>query len=183
MELWEKQLSSKEIFNGRVVHLVFDEVELPGGERSTREVAYHPDGVAILALTDNEEVLLVRQFRYPIRKVIYEIPAGKMEPGETDPRECGIRELAEETGAEAREFVPYGEALVSPGFCDETLHIFKATGLNFGKAHPDEDEYIDFERVDFERALAMVYSGEITDAKTVIALLRYALERQRKEEN
>jgi len=178
MELWEKQISSQEIFDGRVIHVVFDRVALPDGGESTREVAYHPDGVAVLAVTDEEEILLVRQYRYPIRRAILEIPAGKMEKDETDPLACGMRELTEETGAAAASFVPFGSALVSPGFCDETIHLYKAEGLTFGDQHLDEDEFLNVEKAPFEKAYEMVMSGEINDGKTVIAILRYALERK-----
>ena len=178
MELEEKYLSRKEIFSGRIIHVVIDTVELPDGTESTREVAYHPDGVGILALTDRDEVLLVRQYRYPIERVIYEIPAGKMDPGETDTEAAAIRELREETGAVADTFEPFGSCLVSPGFCDETLHLYRAADLRFGQQDLDEDEFLNVERIAFDKALAMVESGEINDAKTCIAILREALHRK-----
>ena len=178
MELEEKYLSRKEIFSGRIIHVVIDTVELPDGTKSTREVAYHPDGVGVLALTDRDEVLLVRQYRYPIEKIIYEIPAGKMDPGETDTEAAAIRELREETGAVAGTFEPFGSCLVSPGFCDETLHLYRAADLQFGQQDLDEDEFLNVERIAFDKALAMVESGEINDAKTCVAILREALHRK-----
>ena len=131
-----------------------------------------------MALTDRDEVLLVRQYRYPIEKIIYEIPAGKMDPGETDTEAAAIRELREETGAVAATFEPFGSCLVSPGFCDETLHLYRAADLQFGQQDLDEDEFLNVERIAFDKALAMVESGEINDAKTCVAILREALHRK-----
>jgi ADP-ribose pyrophosphatase len=174
MKLTEKTISSETIFEGRVVHLVRDEVELENGKVTTREVVKHPGGVCILALTDENKVVMVRQFRYAHRIVQLEVPAGKLEFGE-DPRECGIRELAEETGYEAGSFEFFGKMLPTPAYVGEVIHIYIARELNKIGQKLDEDEFLEVVEVDFDEAVKMVLDGEITDGKTQIALLKARL--------
>ena len=171
MELTEKTLSSEKIFDGRILHIRRDTVELPGGGRSFREVVDHPGGVCVLALDGEDRVLIVSQYRYPYNKVLRELPAGKLERGE-DPREAAIRELREETGAVAGTFESLGELYPSPGYCGEIIRMYLARDLTFGEAHLDEDEFLNLERVPFDQLVEQVLSGEIRDAKTIAAVLK-----------
>ena len=171
MELTEKTVSSKYIFEGQVVRPRYDEVELPDGSFSTREIVEHNGGVAVAAITDNDEIILVRQYRHPYGEVILEIPAGKMEKGE-DPFECGKRELKEEAGAEAQHYELLAVDYPSPGYCGEKL--------TFGEAQLDEGEFLDVLFIPFEKAVEMVMSGEIKDSKTQIAILKIKAMREAK---
>lgn len=174
MELTEKTLSSEKIFDGRILHVRRDTVLLPNGHQSTREVVDHPGGVCVLALDDQERVLVVSQFRYPYGEVLRELPAGKLEYGE-DPAQAAIRELREETGAVAGTFQPLGELYPSPGYCGEIIRMYLARDLSFGDTAPDEDEFLGLERVPFSQLVEQVLSGEIKDAKTIAAVLKVKL--------
>lgn len=174
MELTEKTLSSEKIFDGRILHIRRDTVLLPNGHQSTREVVDHPGGVGILALDDQNRVLIVSQFRYPYKEVLREIPAGKLEYGE-DPSEAAVRELREETGAVAGSFQSLGELYPSPGYCGEIIRMYLARELSFGDTDPDEDEFLGLERVPFSQLVEQVLSGEIKDAKTIAAVLKAKL--------
>ena len=174
MELTEKTLSSEKIFDGRILHVRRDTVLLPNGHQSTREVVDHPGGVCVLALDDQERVLVVSQFRYPYGEVLQELPAGKLEYGE-DPAQAAIRELREETGAVAGTFQPLGELYPSPGYCGEIIRMYLARDLSFGDTDPDEDEFLGLERVPFSQLVEQVLSGEIKDAKTIAAVLKVKL--------
>ncbi|MBR5152183.1 MAG: NUDIX hydrolase [Clostridia bacterium] len=167
----EKTVSSQEIYQGKIVTLKVDKVTLPDGKQAERELVLHPGGVGVVAVDEDGSVILVRQFRKPLEDAIYEIPAGKLDKGE-DHRLCGIRELAEETGYRAEEFVYLGYIYPSPGFTDEVTHIYLATGLSQGECHPDEDEYLDVVRMPFEDAVTMVMENKINDAKTVAGILK-----------
>lgn len=149
-----------------------DKALLPDGSEAFREVVEHPGGVCVAALTDEGEVLFVRQFRYPYSEEVLEIPAGKRERGEADPLECGKRELLEETGATAENFFSMGVIYPTPGYTNELLYLYGATGLTFGEASPDEDEFLTVERIPLERAVEMVMAGELPDSKTQIAVLK-----------
>ena len=171
MDLMETTLSSERIFDGRVLHIRRDTVRLPGGGESIREVVDHPGGVCVLALDDENQALLVSQFRYPYRQVLRELPAGKLEYGE-DPEAAAVRELEEETGATAGEFRSLGELYPSPGYCGEIIRMYLARDLTFGETHLDEDEFLNLERVPFGELVEQVLSGEIRDAKTIAAVLK-----------
>ena len=171
MEMMEKTLSSEELFRGRILRLHRDTVLLPNGNTSTREVAEHPGGVAIVALTEDKEVLLVRQYRYPFGCQLLEIPAGKREEGEP-PFVTAQRELLEEVGAEADHWYDLGTALPSPGCYGEVLHLYMAEGLHFSAPDPDEDEFLSIERMPLEDLVALCLSGEVRDAKTIIGALK-----------
>ena len=158
MELKETFVSRQEIFHGRIVDLRVDTVRLPNGHLTTREVIDHPGGVAVVAIDENDNVLTVKQYRYAFQTVLEEIPAGKLERGE-DPAAAARRELSEETGASCETLTPLGEILASPGGFTEVLHLYMATGLTFGSQHPDEDEFISFERVPFDALLDRVETG------------------------
>ena len=175
MHLEEKQLSKEYIYEGRVIKLRRDIALLPNGSEATREIIEHNGGVCVAALTDNNEVLMVKQFRYPYSEVIMEIPAGKRDSKDEDPLECGIRELEEETGAKAENFIFLGELYPTPGYCGEVIWMYAATGLTFGEQHTDEDEFLTVEKLPLEKAVDMILSGEIRDSKTQAAILKLKL--------
>lgn len=170
MELTEKTLTSREVYRGRILRVREDTVRLPNGKTAEREVAEHPGGVGILAL-DGGDVLLVRQYRYAFSRVLTEIPAGKREPGE-EPFVTAQRELREEIGATAGKWTELGALIASPGCYGEVLYLYMAQEMTFGDTHPDEDEFLDVVRMPFDRAVELCMTGELTDAKTVIALLK-----------
>ena len=171
MDLTEKTLSSEKIYDGHILHVRRDTIELPDGSRGYREVVDHQGGVCVLALDDENRVLVVSQYRYPYEKVLREIPAGKLEYGE-DPAQAAIRELKEETGAVAGDFRPLGELYPSPGYCGEVIRMYLARELTFGETHLDKDEFLNLERVPFDRRVEEILSGEIRDAKTIAAVLK-----------
>lgn len=171
MELKETRLSKQDIFRGRIVYLHVDKVALPNGERAVREIVEHPGGVTILPVDENGMVTCVRQFRYAFGEVLLEAPAGKLEEGET-PLNCAVRELSEETGLQAEEFIDLGAVMPSPGYCKERLYIYLALGLHGGAAHPDADEFLAVERHSLDELTELAMSGALQDAKTVIAVLK-----------
>lgn len=175
MNLEEKQISAEYMYKGRIINLRKDNALLPNGKTALREVIEHPGGVCVAALTDNNEVLFVKQFRYPYFETILEIPAGKRDKGNENPLECGIRELKEETGAVAKRFIPLGELYPSPGYCGEIIWLYAATGLTFEEQNLDEDEFLSVEKIPLEKAVEMILSGEIKDAKTQAAVLKLKL--------
>ena len=175
MNLEEKQLSKEYMYKGKIINLRRDTALLPDGNTALREVVEHPGGVCVAALTDNDEILFVKQFRYPYFETVLEIPAGKRDKGNEDPLECGIRELEEETGAKAEKFIPLGELYPSPGYCGEIIWLYAATGLTFSEQHLDEDEFLTVEKIPLEKAVQMILSGEIKDAKTQAAVLKLKL--------
>ena len=179
MNLEEKQLSAEYIYKGKIINLRRDEAILPNGKTALREVVEHPGGVCVAAITDNDEILMVRQFRYPYFETVLEIPAGKRDNIGESPIECGIRELREETGATAKNIFSLGELYPTPGYCGEVIWMFGATNLTFGNDDPDEDEFLSVEAIPFEKAVKMVLSGEIKDAKTQAAILKLKLLREK----
>lgn len=174
MNLSEKTLSTVRHFEGRILNLRVDTVQLPNGHTSTREVVEHKGGVCVAALTDERELLFVRQYRHPYGAVLLELPAGKLDKKNEDRLDAAIRELQEETGATAEKIQFLGELYPSPGYCDEILTLYLATGLSFGNADPDEDEFLQVERIPLDKAVDMVLGGEIPDAKTQILVLKVA---------
>ena len=172
MNLEEKQLSSNYIFKGRIINLRQDTALRPNGNTATREVVEHPGGVCVAALTDNDELLFVKQWRYPYMEETLEIPAGKRDRQDEDPLECGKRELREETGATAESYIDLQPMYPTPGYINEVIYCYLATGLTSGEQNPDEDEFLDVLRIPLEKAVEMVLSGEIKDAKTQIAVLK-----------
>lgn len=171
LDMKETCISRRDVFSGRVVSVHVDDVLLPNGHLSTREVVEHNGGVAVLALDDDGNVLTVTQYRYVFGQELLEIPAGKLETGE-DPVSAALRELREETGAMPDEFLPLGTILPSPGCFGETLHLFLARGLHFGAPKPDEDEFLRVERIPFTEMVRQVLNGRIRDGKTVAAVLK-----------
>lgn len=171
MDLTERTLSSREIFRGRVVRLRVDEVSLPNGGTSVREVVDHPGGVCILALDGEDRAAVVRQYRYAFSRVMTELPAGKREPGEP-PEVTARRELREEVGAEAGSWTDLGKLIPSPGCYGETLYLYLARDLTFSGQHLDEDEFLELSWVPLEELAKQCLSGAIQDAKTVAAVLK-----------
>ena len=171
MDYTEKTLTREEIYSGKILNIHKDRVLLPNGNESIREIVEHPGGVTVLPLDEQGNVYCVRQFRYAYGRHLLETPAGKLEPGET-PLECAVRELGEETGFTADEFVDLGELYPSPGYCRESLYIYLARGLHRGKMHLDDDEFLDVEVYPLDTLLRMVMDGELRDAKTVVAVLK-----------
>lgn len=174
MDLVEKTVSSQVEFTGRIITVRQDQAQLPNGRIAGREVVEHPGGVAILALFDDNTVPVVRQFRYPFQKIITELPAGKLEKGE-DPLVCAQRELSEEVGAEADQLIYLGKFYTSPGYSTEVLHMYLARGIREGQVHPDEDEFLESQRIPFLTLFQQVMSGEIEDGKTIAAVLKTKL--------
>ncbi len=170
MEFTEKMVSSKQVFKGKMIGLRVDNVELPNGNIAVREWVQHPGAVAVIAVDHDNRVCMVRQYRYPIGDDLLEIPAGKLEVGE-DLLESARRELLEETGYSAGKWEKIFTYYSTPGFCDEVLHLFLATGLSLGESHPDEDEILEAEMVSLDDALKMMANGEIKDSKTLIGIL------------
>ena len=174
MDFTENYISTISKYEGKILTVQIDTVSLPDGGEAYREYVTHPGGVTVLPLDDDGYVYCVRQYRYPMGMEILETPAGKLEPDE-EPITCAIRELSEETGIEAGEFIDLGCFYPSPGFCRETLYIFLARALSFGKAHLDENEFLDIERVKLETLCDMAMGSELRDAKTMIAVLKTKL--------
>lgn len=172
-KLVEKTLEEQLIFDGRVITVYHNKALLPNGDTAMREIVAHPGGVCIAALTENDELLFVRQFRSPYGEIVTELPAGKLENGE-DPLKAGIRELSEETGATAETIVSLGKLYPTPGYCGEIIHMYLATGLSFGEQHTDEDEFLDVLRIPLDKAVEMVMADELRDSKTQTAVLKVA---------
>lgn len=173
MNLIETPLSQEYKYKGKIVNLRVDEALLPNGGHALREVIEHPGGVCVAALTAQNELLFVRQFRYPYAEVVCELPAGKLERGE-DPLLAGQRELQEETGAVAARYTFLGRLYPSPGYCGEIIYLYLAEDLTFGQTHPDEDEFLEPERMPLSDAVRAVLAGELPDAKTQVAVLKVA---------
>lgn len=171
MDLTEKQLSSELKYSGIIVNVTLDEAELCDGRRARREVVHHPGGVSVLPVDGEGNCYMVRQFRYPAGAELLEVPAGKLEKGE-EVETCAVRELSEETGFDADELVYFGGFYSSPGFSTEIIHIYLALGLHPGQNHPDDGEFLSVEKIPLERLYEMAMKGELTDAKTLIAVLK-----------
>ncbi|MBK6487643.1 MAG: NUDIX hydrolase [Gemmatimonadetes bacterium] len=169
------RLDSARVYSGRVLNLDVDRVRFPDGSVGELEIIRHPGASAVIPFAsdpagDDPQVLLIRQFRYAAERVIYEIPAGRLEPGET-PLACAIRELREETGCTAARVEPLITIYTTPGFTDEKIHLFMATGLTIGASSPEADEFIEVVTIPLSEVLLMIERGEIVDGKTLIAIL------------
>lgn len=170
-ELYEKKLDSRLLFEGKVIRVELDQIELPNGEKAQREVVRHQGAVCVVPVTEQGEVLVVHQYRYPPAQVMLEIPAGKLDFGE-DPEHCARRELKEETGAVAEHLVYMGYFYSSPAILDEKIHMYLATGLSFGDSHLDEDEFVVSERIPLQTLCDRIMNNEIMDIKTQAAVMR-----------
>ena len=172
--LIEEKLSRTEIYDGKVLHVVCDDVLLPNGEAAIREFCIHVGAVCIIPITDDGKVLMERQFRYPHGRVFYEIPAGKLDyPGE-DPLCAAKRELREETGAVAGKITFLGELDTSPALINEKIYMYMAEELSFVERELDDDEFLEVESAPLTELVDMVMQGKISDAKTQIAVLKAA---------
>ncbi|MBQ7791954.1 MAG: NUDIX hydrolase [Clostridia bacterium] len=171
MKLTEKIMDSKTHFQGKIINVRVDTVELENGATSTREIVEHPGGVCVIGIDNDGKILMVRQFRSPFGRPLLEVPAGKLNYGE-DHFECGKREFLEETGYEAEEYIYFGELYPSVGFLTEKLHIYYAKGLIKKEQHLDENEFLNVERYTLAELMDMVEQNQIKDAKTVVAILR-----------
>jgi ADP-ribose pyrophosphatase len=174
MDLFEKTLSSQTVFEGRILDITLDEVELANGKKSKREVVNHSGGVTVAALDDENNLLFVRQFRYPYKEVVLELPAGKLEKGST-PLENGKRELLEETGAIGYSYISLGQLYPSPGYTNEIIHLYACKVKEIGSSNPDEGEFLNVEKIPLDTAVEMVLNNRIPDAKTQVAILKTAM--------
>ena len=169
----EETITKETAYFGRVINVERQTVRLTNGNEADREIVRHNGGACMAALDSEKNFYLVRQYRKPVDRETLEIPAGKLEKGE-DPYTCAVRELREETGLAGRKVESLGSVYSTPGFCDERLHIFLATDLSQGDTDPDPDEFVHCEKYPLEHCVAMVEDGTISDAKTIIAILRTA---------
>jgi len=164
-----KKIKSQVKFKGKILNLRVDEVELPNGRVVEREVVEHRGAVGIVPVTNKNEVILLRQYRYPINEVIWEIPAGLLDRKE-NPLDCAIRELKEETGCSAKKFIKMAEFYLTPGNSNEYFYLYLARDLNRGEVELEEDEFLESKDVLFQDALEMIVDNEIKDAKTIVGL-------------
>lgn len=169
--LVEKTLKSKKVFNGNLLHVFLDEVRLPDGKTSTREWIKHPGACAVVPVFESGDIMMLRQFRYPMGQIFWEIPAGKIDAGESQDK-TAQRELREEAGVSAENFTYIGHFYPGIGYSDEVIHIFTAWNLKSVSHNVDDDEFVIRQRIPFKEAVEMVHTGEINDGKTVICLLR-----------
>lgn len=172
MNLKEEKVSSAQLYDGRIIKLFNDEIRLPDGNPAFREYVRHPGGICVVPVTEDREIMLVRQFRYPYGEETVEIPAGKRDSFEEDPLEGGKRELREELGITAEEFVFLGEFYPTPGYTDEVIFMYAAKGLTYGETCPDEDEFVAAEKYPLDLLCEKIMAGEIKDGKTQAAVLK-----------
>lgn len=173
-DLIETGISSEHIFDGTLLHVRRDKVRLPSGAETVREWIKHPGAAAVLPVLADGQVILVRQYRYPIGEVTLEVPAGKLDAKDEEPLHCARRELSEETGYTAEAYEKLTTIATTVGFSNEYIHLYLARGLSAGRQHTDVDEFVHVVRMPFEKALDMVKTGEIVDAKTIISLMMAA---------
>ncbi len=170
----ETTMDTQRIYEGKILNLRRDTVELPNGNTAKREIVEHAGGVCVVAIDREDNLLMVSQYRHPFEREVLELPAGKLLPGE-DPAVCGRRELKEETGYEAGQYEFLCELLPTPAYDTEVIRIFFATDLSYGEQELDPDEFLDVIKVPFDQALQMVLDNRIKDAKTQIGILKYKL--------
>ncbi len=173
MNFEEKTLKTDVIYEGKIITVHVDDVELPDGTKAKREIVEHSGGVCVAALTDNDELLFVRQYRYPYKRELLELPAGKLEKGE-NPLEAGIRELEEECGVIAEKVFSLGTLYPTVAYCSEIIYLYGAVGLRSTEQHLDMGEFLSVEKKPLDEAVRMVMDGEISDSKTVALVLKIA---------
>ena len=171
MDMREKTISSEVLYDGKIIKLHLDKVICPNGAEALREIVRHPGGVAVVAVDDDGYVYMVRQYRIPYDEIMLEVPAGKLDKGE-NPDVAACRELREETGLVADKIVFMGNFYPSVGFCDETLRMYIATGLNQGEADPDDDEFVEVEKIHIDTLADMIMDNKIRDGKTSASVLK-----------
>lgn len=178
MDLKEKKISGEVIYDGKILKLIKDKVLCPNGNESYREVVRHNGGAAILCITKDEEVFLVKQYRYPYDEVMYEIPAGKLEVGEA-PYDAALREFEEETGNKTDKLISLGECYPTCGYSSEIIYLYLAENFIKTQTHFDDDEVIELEYVPLDKVVKMIENNEIKDAKTIIAITRYLIKNKK----
>lgn len=166
----EKYISTIKIMEGNFITFKQDKVLLSNGNEASRDCVIHPGAVAVVPITSSKEIIMVKQYRYPVGEVLYEIPAGKLDKGE-DPLVCGRRELEEETGHKAKNWEKIMTFYTAPGFADEKMHLYLASDLEEASACPDPDEIIEYEKIPWDKAFNMLKEGAIKDVKTIVSLL------------
>jgi ADP-ribose pyrophosphatase len=169
-ELWEKEIESKKIFQGRLISVRVDTVEMPDGKKSTREIVEHPGAVAVIAITQDQELILVRQFRKAAGEIVLELPAGVPNKGERG-EETARRELEEETGYFAKKIKKVCAGYASPGYSNEVLQFYLAEDMNKMKQKTDEDEFVEVDLIDVETCVDLLKQGKIKDNKTIVGIL------------
>lgn len=180
MNLEEKTLNQTYKFNGKIINLRVDDVELPDGNSAYREVVEHPGGVCIAALTADGALPFVRQFRYPYKEIVTELPAGKLEYGE-DPFEAAQRELSEEVGAVGSNWRCMGKLYPTPGYCGEIIHLYTCDISEVAQSHPDSDEFLETLFIPLDQAVELVMQNKIPDAKTQTLILKLWTEKNQKQ--
>ena len=170
VRLFEKKIDSKKVFSGQIVGLYYDSVKLPNGKTATREKVTHPGAVGIIPVTNDNKIVLVKQYRYPVEDITIEIPAGKLDKDES-PYGCAQRELEEEVGAVDGELIHLSTFYTTPGFCNEILHLYLAIGFKRIDNNLDEDEFLEIVEPELEVALNWIEDGKIKDSKTIIGIL------------
>ncbi|MDO4206636.1 MAG: NUDIX hydrolase [Lachnospiraceae bacterium] len=171
-ELFETMVSSEEIFHGRLLHIFRDVVRLPNGNEVTRELFKHWGAVCIVPLTEDGNIIMERQFRYPLNRVITEIPAGKLDSLEEDRLDAAKRELLEETGITADHWVSLGDFCPAAAYSTERITMYLATGLHKGERHLDQDEFLNIKEMPMEKVIKEIMDGTIDDGKTIAAVLK-----------
>lgn len=169
--LIEKKRNSKEVFKGKLLHVFYDEVELPDGSVSSREWIKHPGACAVVPVFETGDIMMIRQFRYPMSQIFWEVPAGKIDSGEPHDK-TALRELEEEAGVATSNFGYVGHFYPGIGYSDEIIHIYTAWNLDLVPQKVDDDEFVTRHKLPFKEAIDMVHTGDINDGKTVICLLR-----------
>ena len=181
-QLIESKVSSQLLYDGKVIRVFRDIIRLPDGKEAFREYNRHIGAVCVIPVTDDGDVICVRQYRYAVGRDLLEIPAGKLDSADEVPELAALRELREETGAVCKQLTYLGEYLGSPAILDEKIHMFMAEGLTFGDDDPDEDEFIESVRLPLSELVDMVMRGDIPDGKTQAAALRaHIILKERKE--
>lgn len=174
MELTEKTLNSKVMFEGRILKMMVDDVELPDGTTSFREIVGHPGGVCVAPIDDDNNLYFVKQYRYPYHEIVLELPAGKLEKG-MSPLDNGKRELKEEVGAEGYSFISLGQVYPSPGYTQEIIHLYACKIKNIGNQQLDQGEFLNVEKIHIDKAVEMVLNNQLPDSKTQIAILKLSM--------
>ena len=176
MDFYEKQTASELLFDGKIIHVYKDSIVLPNGKPAFRELIRHVGGACIIPITDDGEVICVRQYRYPYARMIIEIPAGKLDSKNEDHRTAALRELREETGCSCKKLTYMGQMYGSPAILDEVIYMYMAEGLGAGELDLDEDEFVEVIKIPLDEMYQMVLDGKILDAKTQIAVMKaYAI--------